>query len=451
MSEVPHKAFWDRLQSAVGRENACLFRDALMLPPSVSVRLHPFKRPSGEPLFPSSRPVPWSEEGRMLPERPVFTLDPAFHAGAYYVQDSSSMAVGEVLRRCLPLLSEIDRPLRVLDACAAPGGKTTDAAASLRKVLGDRFLLVANEVVRQRASVLKDNVAVWGDPCVSVTGCMPAVFGERLEGFFDLIITDVPCSGEGMFRKEEEAVRGWSPERVRADAALQRKIVSDLWPSLREGGVLVYSTCTLNTEENGDNVAWIASALGAEMITPELPYPEAMAFGGGYLFIPGRTEGEGQFVAALRKTAPAAPFRLPKRPRSVASLPSGLLSVPCTVFPGRDTLAAVPERVASETEALMPLKPLSAGTQAGVFKGKDFVPSADLALSLLLSPGAFPFVDLDRETALPFLHRDAISLPGAPKGIVCVRWKGLSLGFVKNLGLRCNNLHPKDRRIRMDI
>ena len=387
----------------------------------------------------------------MLPERPVFTLDPAFHAGAYYVQDSSSMAVGEVLRRSLPLVAEVDRPLRVLDACAAPGGKTTDAAASLRKVFGDRFILVANEPVRQRAAVLKDNVAVWGDPCVSVTGCLPAAFGERLEGFFDLILTDVPCSGEGMFRKEEEAVRGWSEERVRADAALQRKIVADLWPSLREGGLLVYSTCTLNTEENGENVAWIASELGAEIITPVLPYPEALPFGGGYLFIPGRTEGEGQFVAALRKTAPAASFRLPKHPRSTASLPAGLSSVPCTVFSGRDALVAVPDPIAAEAEALSPLRPLSVGTQAGVFKGKDFVPAADLALSLLLSPGAFPAVDLDRETALSFLHRDAIVLPGAPKGIVRVDWRGLPLGFVKNLGPRCNNLHPRDRRIRMDI
>ncbi len=451
MSEVPHKAFWDRLPAAIGEENARLFRDALALPPSVSVRLNPFKRPSGEPLFAGARPVAWSAGGRMLAERPVFTLDPAFHAGAYYVQDSSSMAVGEVLRRCLPLLPEGARPLRVLDACAAPGGKTTDAAASLRKSFGNGFLLVANEPVRPRAAVLKDNVAVWGDPCVSVTGCLPAVFGEKFPGFFDIILTDVPCSGEGMFRKEEEAVRGWSPERVHADAALQRKIVSDLWPSLREGGILVYSTCTLNTEENGDNVAWIASTLGAEVITPELPFSEALAFGGGYLFVPGRVEGEGQFVAALRKCSPAAAFRLPKPPRSLAVPCAGLLPEPCAVYPGREGLVAVPEGIAAEMAALLPANPLSVGTCIGQIKGKDFVPSADLALSLLLSPGAFPTASLGRETALAFLHRDAISLPDAPKGLLRVEWKGLPLGFVKNLGPRCNNLHPKDRRIRMDI
>ena len=169
------------------------------------------------------------------------------------------------------------------------------------------------------------------------------------------------------------------------------------------------------------------------------------------MFVPGRTEGEGQFVAALRKTAQTAAFRLPKRPRSVAALPAGLLSAPCTIFAGRDSLAAVPDPIAAEVEALSPLRPLAIGTTAGVFKGKDFVPSADLALSLLLSRGAFPAADVNRETALSFLHRDAIVLPGAPNGIVRVDWRGLPLGFVKNLGPRCNNLHPKDRRIRMDI
>ena len=451
MSEVPHKAFWERTERTLGQACTAKLRDALLTPPSVSVRLHPFKTPAGEPLFPLSRAVSWSEEGRMLPERPAFTLDPAFHAGAYYVQDSSAMAVGEAFRRSLDLLGGLDRPVRVLDACAAPGGKTTDAAASLRKAFGDGFLLVANEVMRQRASVLKDNVALWGDPCVSVTSADPAAFGNRLGGFFDAMIADVPCSGEGMFRKDPDAVRDWSEDTVRLCAARQRRILSDLWPSLREGGILVYSTCTFAPEENGENVSWIASELGAEIVTPSMPFPGAVAMGGGYAFIPGMVEGEGQFVAVLRKIAPEGRFSLPKIPRTAALLPKGLLNRSCLELQRGLLVVAVPEPIAPEALALEPMRPLSTGVAAGEWKGKDFIPDADLALSLLLSPGAFPSVELARVTALSFLHRDAIVLPGAPKGVVRVDWRGLPLGFVKNLGPRCNSLHPKDRRIRMDI
>ena len=434
------------MEASVGEDAARAFSEALSLPPAVSLRLNPDKRAEG--LFPGAENVPWSPQGRFLAERPVFTLDPMLHAGAYYVQDSSAMAVGAVLRAMLPDPGEA--PLRVLDACAAPGGKTTDAASSLRARYGDRFLLVANEVMRQRATVLKDNVAIWGDPCVAVTSADPAVFGA-MGGFFDVIIADVPCSGEGMFRKDEEAVKEWSEQTVSICAARQRRIISDLWPALRSGGMMIYSTCTFNHFENGDNVAWIAGTLGAEILEPPVDLPGALPSGGGFVFIPGLVRGEGQFVAVLRKTAPGPRVSASRRRYGAVSLPDGLLDRPCALQPRGETVVAVPEPIAADVAALEGLHPLSVGTAAGQFKGRDFVPSADLALSLLLSPDAFPRMELSREQALGFLHRDALSLPGAPRGFVQVCHGGLPLGFVKNLGPRCNNLHPQGRRIRMDL
>ncbi|MBO4263858.1 MAG: RsmB/NOP family class I SAM-dependent RNA methyltransferase, partial [Bacteroidales bacterium] len=209
----------------------------------VSIRLNPFKRPAGTSAWEADAVcVPWSPWGRTLRERPVFTLDPLFHAGCYYVQDASAMFVGALFRSLLP--TRPARPLRVLDLCAAPGGKTTDLAASLREAYGDAFLLVSNEVMRQRVRVLCDNVAVWGDPCVTVTSADPALFGRLLPGWFDCIVADVPCSGEGMFRKDARAREEWRPATVDFCAARQKRILSDVWPALKQGGILVYSTCT---------------------------------------------------------------------------------------------------------------------------------------------------------------------------------------------------------------
>ena len=215
------------LSEAIGAGKAKVALSALGEPASVSVRMNPCKLPASGHFQGKVSGVPWSEYGLMLEDRPVFTLDPLLHAGCYYVQDSSSMFVGHVLRKILPEVYA-DGPLRVLDLCAAPGGKTTDAAASLRSVLGDGFLLVSNEVIRSRASVLAANVALWGDPSVMVTSADPAVIG-RNEGFFDIILADVPCSGEGMFRKDADSAAQWSEENVEHCVARQRRILADVF------------------------------------------------------------------------------------------------------------------------------------------------------------------------------------------------------------------------------
>jgi len=357
------------------------------------------------------REVPWNRCGVMLGERPRFVMDPLFHAGCYYVQDSSAMVVGHMVREHLDRFEGLGRPVRVLDLCAAPGGKTTDLAASLRERFGDGFQLVANEVMRQRASVLCDNVAVWGDPNVIVTSCDPKAFA-RLEGYFDIIVTDVPCSGEGMFRKDPKAVEDWSPEAVNLCAARQKRILADVWPALRTGGLLVYSTCTFEDAENDSNVEWTVSELGAEV--KEYDYsglPGVIPTRTGGLLVPGFVEGEGQFVSVIGKTSPSGSTRQD---------------------PGI-------------------LHPLRSGLDKGVVKGKDLVPSADWALSIFPPLDQYPAVELDMETSLRYLHRDGIFIEGQPEGFLIVCHEGHPLGFVKNIGRRWNNLHPQNRRIRIDL
>ena len=352
---------------------------------STSIRLNPFKGCDG----PEGTPVPWSPYGRMLAERPNFTLDPLFHAGCYYVQDSSAMFVGHLFRKYLPAGSG----LRVLDLCAAPGGKTTDLAASLREALGDKFELTANEVMKARVSVLADNVGVWGDPNVTVTSADPAVIGRLMKGYYDVIVADVPCSGEGMFRKDPRAVAEWTPELPGICAARQRRILADVWPALKEGGLLIYSTCTYEDCENDSNLEWAARELGGDIIPPEDEFPQygVRLTRCGSLLKAGEVPGEGQWAGALRKTSSAPSAR-------------------CKVAD---------------------LRPLESRLQ--------------------IFDEIIPRVELDLQQALRYLHRDSLFLPQAPLGMLVVCYRQHPLGFAKNLGTRCNNLYPKSRRIQMDV
>lgn len=379
----------------------------------VSVRLNPYKSEGVRlPILEGARKVPWSPYGYILSERPVFTLHPLFHAGVYYVQDSSAMYVGHVARKALARCGGRGT-LHVLDLCAAPGGKTTDLAASLRALCGDRFELVSNEVMKMRSRVLCDNVALWGDPNVVVTSVDPAVIGERLPGYFDLIVTDVPCSGEGMFEKDERAVQEWTPELVGLCAARQKRIVADVWPALREGGVLVYSTCTYEDAENDSNVEWICSELGGALIQSEDEFPDwgVRLTRCGHLLKAGEVPGDGQWVGSLVKTA----------------------GVPDSGCAGR-----IPGVVWQKPDR-------------GTVKGSKFIPNPDWVLSLDYDH-SLPEVEVGKRTALLFLHRDSIVLsPDAPRGMAVLTYRGVPLGCVNNLGARCNNLHPQARRILMDI
>lgn len=459
-------AFRKSLEDAIGEFNAKLAYEAFESPASVSIRINPYKSAQNiidqsdayetaqmshrhilEHMGVSSfERVPWNEYAYMLDSRPSFTLDPLFHAGTYYVQDSSAMFVGHVFRK---LLSKKDRVLRVLDLCAAPGGKTTDLAASLRQFCGNDFVLVSNEVMRQRSAILADNVGKWGDPNVVVTSVDPKAFA-KLEGFFDIIVADVPCSGEGMFRKDEEALSLWSEDNVALCEARQRRILADVWPSLSEDGIMIYSTCTFNVRENDGNVDWACNNLGAESISLDINMSGVYVTKYGFSLVPGLVKGEGQYCSAIRKIGGISAYVKASKPQKSKNF-SSLFTVGMDFVEKNGTEIAIPHTIKAEVDALEFLHPLTKGVAIGVMKGKDLVPHADLALVNCLSEQAFESVELDKQDALLFLHKDPIVLKNAARGLILVKYDNYNLGFVKNLGNRCNNLLPQGRRIRMDI
>jgi 16S rRNA C967 or C1407 C5-methylase (RsmB/RsmF family) len=351
-------------------------------------------------------PVPWCPEGYYLEGRPQFTFDPLFHAGCYYVQEAASMFVTHVIKWIMdngqwtmeaPInnypLSIINYPLQVLDLCAAPGGKST----AMLSVLPEGSTLVSNEPIPTRAQILLENITKWGAKNCIVTNNYPRDF-KKAKAKFDLILCDVPCSGEGMFRKDPATISEWSLQNVEKCWRLQREIVADAWECLNPGGILIYSTCTFNTKENEENVRWIMEEYDAEPI--DIPIDASWHITGSllkgfeapvYRFIPGITRSEGLFVCALRKRGEW---------REVRGKRNDLRQLKSLSIDGMQELSATT-------------------------------------------------VDLPYSEALKYLRGEALVLPAdAPRGIVTVTYKGIALGPVKNIGNRANNLYPKPWRIK---
>lgn len=462
------KAFIDQMTELLGPSEAeALCRALCDTIPVTSIRTNPRK----EATCPEGNGVPWCSTGRYLEERPQFTFDPLFHAGAYYVQEASSMFIEQAWHTILAHESSTAEasstpPARgaggvVLDLCAAPGGKST----LWRSLLPDGSLLVANEPIRQRAQVLAENLTKWGHPDVVVTSAYPEEFAP-LGSFFDVIAADVPCSGEGMFRKDEQAREEWSPEAVIACAERQWGIISDVWPALKQGGYLVYSTCTFNAEEDERMVARICRELGAAPIQLP-PIGEGLVVSEyGIHFYPHKVKGEGFFISLLRKTSEAPIGRSGKKDKKgkKGCKPSGgnvkngaavadwlANSGDFKLFaPGEGYVGAVRQSLYDDVIAVTStVRALTAGILLAEEKGKKLIPQHALAMSTALSTDAFPRQELDRDTALAYLRREAITLPSdCPRGYVIVTYGGLTLGFVNNLGTRANNLYPEQWRIR---
>lgn len=401
--------------------------------------------------------VPWCNNGWYLPRREAFTFDPAMHQGLYYVQDASSMIYSHIVAQ---LTTDNTAPLRYLDACAAPGGKTTAAIDALPA----ESLVVANEYVAARASVLCENLVKWGSSATIVTKGDATRFG-KLKAFFDIIAADVPCSGEGMMRKESEAVAQWSPALVKECAERQRLIVESLWEALRPGGYMIYSTCTFNRHENEEIVEHLCQSLGAESIDLKLPSQWRISPGVNtschcYRFMPHITRGEGLFVAVVRKSddTQCSPAKAPKTKSSDANrgqeplLKQAKSWLTCSAemeyMLNNDTITAFPRTHAQALQLVnRHLDVLHYGITLATIKGKDLIPQQSLALSPCLNPNAFPFHEVDYPTAIAYLRRESIVLADAPRGYVLLTFNGCPLGFVKNLGNRANNLYPQQWRI----
>ena len=446
------EALYGTLERALGQE------------PLTSIRLNPFKAGStAVPICPKGgRQVAWCPEGWYLPARPNFTFDPLFHAGLYYVQEASSMFISHIVRQL------VEKPVMMLDLCAAPGGKTTTA----RAVLPEGSLLFSNEPMKLRASILAENVQKFGHPDVVVTNNYAADY-QRSGLVFDVILADVPCSGEGMFRKDEGAIGEWSKENVEKCWQLQQSIVEDVWPCLRPGGLLIYATCTFNAHEDEENVNWIAETLGAELV--EIETRAEWNITGSlidshpvYRFIPGKTEGEGLFVAVLRKLGDSERVlsltndKTDKKKKRHGDKRSGghlaeswpkatdWLEGSYSIAKRGDLLVAIPQWWHDRyLQACEQLHVIHAGVTLGTTKGKDMVPHESLAHSIRLKQGQPESMELDYAQAIAYLRKETITLPpSAPRGIVLLTYKGQPLGFGKNIGNRVNNLYPQEWKIK---
>ena len=358
----------------------------------VSIRLNPMKT-EGLTVVGGER-VPWCTEGYYLPQRPNFTMDPLLHAGCYYVQEAASMFLDEVLRQTLGDCP----PEFALDLCAAPGGKST----LLRAALPEDCVLYSNEPIRNRASILLENVTKWGYKNHVVTNAYPKDY-RKAKMKFDVILCDVPCSGEGMFRKDEATIREWSPQNVEKCWQLQRDIVSDAWTCLNDGGLFIYSTCTFNTKENEENIRWMLEAFDDAIVVPIDTKPEWNITGSllegftepVYRFIPGITRSEGLFMCVLRKKSGARRYD---------------------------------------------------GTGARDYLKELHNYARTPALPYPRTPDK---VDIPYSQAIAYLRGEALVLPSdTPRGIVEVSFMGHPLGQAKNIGTRANNLYPKEWRIR---
>ncbi len=427
------------------------FADSLASTPPVSIRLHPLKPHT----FDSLDPVPWSRWGRYMAARPSFTLDPLFHAGCYYVQEASSMFLEQALTHLVPS----DQRVRILDLCAAPGGKSTH----ILSIINRDSLLVSNETIRTRANILAENIQKWGYPNAVVTNNDPADF-RKLPGFFDVIVVDAPCSGEGLFRKDPRAAEEWSPHHVHLCADRQRRIIGDAWDSLREGGALFYSTCTYNSTENEENLRWIRDHYDVDFLkipmNPDWGIEEVNENGIiSYRFFPHRAKGEGFFLAAMRKTERSDGPKL--KSKKSLSTPSPKVQdrlmkwieggSDATFFQFGDLVFYTPASMASEFAVLLSsLRIVYAGTNLATIKHEKLIPEHALALAVNMNRSAMQHIEVDENTAIRYLRRDALEHSGYRPGFTLVLHRGVPLGWINVLANRVNNMYPSTWRIRLE-
>lgn len=455
--QLPER-FVERMRQELGEAEATALCEALATEPSTAIRLNTPKMSC--PPF-EAEAVPWSVDGYTLSERPAFTLDPRFHAGAYYVQEASSQFAGYILSQAVGGRAQCEG-LRVLDVCAAPGGKSTHYAS----LVGEHGLVVANEINRSRAAVLADNARKWGLGNMVVTCNDSAHLGDY-EEWFDVVAIDAPCSGEGMFRKSEEACEQWSEANVRMCADRQWEIVENVFDTLRPGGVLIYSTCTFNRDEDEALVQRICDEWG-EAIEPAQEVDVADEWGAvvgrvgafqTFRFFPHRVKGEGMFMAVARKAGePMSRRRMPKARREVIAAVekrseqelSRWVKEPKQMrfFSAGDTIYACWAEHYDEIKALSSrLAVIYSGVALGqIFKGK-LKPDGALAFYVGLNRDAVATAELSLDEALQFLRKQDMSAEPFVEGVNMVLYKGLPLGFVKRVGARVNNMYPASLRI----
>jgi len=450
--------FIERLRAEMGADESRALLEALDTEPPATVRANPAK--GWRPADAEAAPVPWWEGGYYLSQRPLFTVDPAFHAGCYYVQEAASQFVGRIVAGCAP------EGKRILDLCAAPGGKTTLYAS----LVGPDGLVVANEIDRRRVQVLADNVRKWGTGNVAVVaGDSPAVCA--FAGTFDVVAVDAPCSGEGMFRKDPNARAEWSEGNVNLCVERQQALLDDAWQALKPGGLLIYSTCTFNREEDERQLERLTERVGEDEFAAasEVPCDPTWGIVTGHAgavqtfrFFPHRTRSEGLFVAVVAKSAEAQGTARPTRsarPRRspLAEIPrtawrelAGWLREPdaCEFVQAGETCYAFRR---AQAELIRQLAAATGVIYSGVAMGQLYngrlKPDHALALSTAFDRSRVPSAELDAERAVEYLRRGTVLPQGLAEGMNLITHDGRPIGFAKRIGHRVNNLYPQTMRI----
>ncbi|HQQ93839.1 MAG TPA: hypothetical protein PLQ93_04755 [Bacteroidia bacterium] len=408
-----------------------------------SIRLNPFK--PFTPEFELSEAVPWSRFGHYLQERPYFTHDPLFHAGCYYVQEAASMFIEQALVQH----ADLDAKLKILDLCAAPGGKST----LINSLMNSESLLVANETVKSRADVLAQNLSRWGTCNTVVSNVQPDKF-SAMPGYFDVLVVDAPCSGSGLFRKQPEALEEWSIEAVRSCSLRQKSILREGLKALKPGGLLIYSTCSYSIEENEDVLNWLMTEFRMQNLPIQTKPDWAITSSGeGYRFYPHLNRSEGFYCAVLRKTTEdSSPYRNTK-PGSGISTGELKILTPFVNHEGLEFLQvnqgfhlcnALVKAFMQNFGSAMYLK--KAGTLMGEFKGGQLIPNQELAWSIHLNE-AVKHVNLNKEAALQYLKKDIFPFPETDHGLLHIRYRNFGIGWAKLMERRINNYLPAELRI----
>lgn len=410
-----------------------------------SVRINPAKFSTLD--FSLEEKVPWTEYGYYLPARPSFTFDPLFHAGCYYVQEASSMFLEQAFRQAV----DLNAAVKVLDLSAAPGGKSTH----IQSLLNQQSLLVSNEVIRARAQILKDNIVKWGTPNVVVTNNDPADF-QRIGEYFDVIVVDAPCSGSGLFRRDPEAIEEWSLQNVTLCSQRQQRILADILPVLKPGGILIYSTCSYSQEEDEDIVKW----MNAEFSLTTIPLSihetwNIVESGGGYRFWPDRLKGEGFFLACFQKNEGAdrkTSFRI-KNPAEKLTKQEVEIAQPWLTgqdwkfVKNQQLVYGWPQQFYEDFNLLLnALRVVYSGTILGELMRDKIVPAHPLAMSPFIRE-QLSSLNVDKEDAILFLQRAPMNVEINGKGWQLVKYRDHALGWANVLPNRINNYYPKELRI----
>jgi len=424
-----------------------------------SIRINPLKWSKQEATtysrLATPDSLPWSQYGYYLKERPSFTFDPLFHAGCYYVQDASSMFLEQALKQTV----DLSKPIKILDLCAAPGGKSTH----IQSLISKESVLVSNEVIKSRANILKDNIIKWGTDNVVVTNNDPKDFA-KLENYFDVIVVDAPCSGSGLFRRDEEAIDEWSINNVALCCQRQQRILADVWPALKKDGLLIYSTCSYSRQEDEEILDWVNTefSVGSLQLTVDTSWniTETISATGmhGYRFWPYHVKGEGFFISCFKKEDGESDFygkakkKLePAGKKQIEIIRNWIMKDDLSFCINNDLVYAFPVTVQENINILLTyLYVQYSGTIVGQIFADKFIPEHSLAMSPAVS-NSIPRIELDYEKTIQYLQKKEFNTGTKQTGWHLITSEGKNLGWIKNLANRANNYYPKELRILKDI